>query len=197
MTIVCACIDQEDNAVWMGADESISNKDEMHLAHNAKMFKKDGFLIGYAGPCLFAQHINYLFTPPPVITNGPDLTEYMVRFFVPRMKSVLEENGYKEPDLNKDGGEFELLVGYKNRLFMLGCDLSVVEYKEQFAAVGSGALYALGAMEVASTHPHNDAALVVSWGLSAAAKFDSHCVMERSMLSTKGDQDGLGGQPSA
>ena len=182
MTVICACIDKTEGVTYMGADRSISRGDEVHINPHGKLHWVNDFLIGLAGPEKLAQHAKFLFHPPDIF-DDQDSYEYLVTTFSSCLRKVFVDNGYAEPDLRKDNGDFEVLVAHKDRLFMIGCDFSVTEYTVPYAAVGCGRQYAMGAMSVCEELDISPAS-TVRCGLRAAAQFDAFCTKEYDVLST-------------
>lgn len=183
MTIICACVDKKEGIVHMGADRSISRGDEVHVNPHSKLHWVGEFLIALSGPEILAQHARYLFHPPDLL-DGQDIHQYMSTTFSGILRDVFKKNGYTEPDLRKDSGDFEVLVAHKDRLFMIGCDFSVTEYTVPYAAIGAGRQYAMGAMAVGDELGAS-AMAIVHYGLDAAHQFDAFCTREHDIVSTR------------
>lgn len=187
MTIICACIDKKMGIVHVGADRSISRGDEVHVNPHSKLHFVGEFLVGMSGPERLAQQVKYQFHPPDLLLNQ-DVVEYLSTIFVRILRDVFLENGYVEPDLKKDCGDFEILVAYRDRLFMIGCDFSVAEYTVPYAAAGGGRQYAMGAMYIVN-ELNLSAGAVVRYGLETAAKFNGFCTKEHDIMSTWREHD--------
>ena len=71
----------------------------------------------------------------------------MCTTFIDAVRDRLKDGGYAEVNNNTEhGGQF--LVGYAGHLYRVATDFQVGESRDTFDAVGCGASYALGAMEV-------------------------------------------------
>lgn len=183
MTIICACIDKKEGIVHMGADRSISRGDEVHVSPHSKLHWIGKFLIALSGPEILAQQAKFLFHLPE-LPPEQDVFEYMVATFSGHLRDAFKKNGYIEPDLRKDTGDFEMLVAYQERLFMIGCDFSVTEYTVPYAAIGAGRQYAMGAMAVGDEIGAS-ARAIVYYGLAAAHQFGAFCTREHDIVSTR------------
>lgn len=145
MTCIVAVVD-DGGKIVMGADSAASDSDIITSHINSKVFTKDEFGIGYCHSFRLGQVIEYWFIPPalPEETNDAMLMEYMVRKFVPALRSVLEENNYPTHDDEKT--DWSMIVGVRGNIFVIESDWHVGHDDLQFAAIGAGAPYALGAM---------------------------------------------------
>ena len=185
MTIVVGIIDKKMHRVYMGGDFSISNGPQVRETTHRKVYFLGNFLIGFAGVEYLNQLIEFHFTPPEI--GYTPFRKYMVTEFVPELRKVFEKNGYKEPDLNKDPGEFELLVAYNAEMCEIGCDFSVVSHVGDYDAIGSGAKYALGALRALEQVGMPDSiAHCVTIAMVAASHFDARCTDNRIVLHTGG-----------
>jgi len=83
--------------VIIGADSQVTSNSRPNMHPKLqKITKNNGYLIAGSGdstPCDILQHI---FVPPvPTATDRKDLYKFMITKFVPAMREVLDENGYK------------------------------------------------------------------------------------------------------
>jgi ATP-dependent protease HslVU (ClpYQ) peptidase subunit len=90
------------------------------------------------------QLLRYCGDEPPE-PETDDLMWFMVRLFVPWVRSVLKDGGFakKENEVETAG---QILVGVKRRLFCLDSDYQIAEPANGIAAIGSGYQIALGAL---------------------------------------------------
>jgi hypothetical protein len=122
-----------------------------------KITESNGYLIGGAGSSRFCDVIQYAWTPPTY--DNTNMFGFMVATFVPAMRKAHEEAGC----VPKDDEVFKFIVGVNHRLFYISEDYSVVIGDTPYYGVGTGAQYAVGALEAGCT---------VKGAMKIAAKYD-------------------------
>lgn len=130
--------------VFIGGD-SVGIDDWNRVSRvDRKVFRNDGFVMGFTTSYRMGQLLRYSLKPPAV-KDGQDLMEYMVVDFVGALRTTLKEGGFakKENEVEK-GGVF--LVGFRERLFRIEGDYQVGESADGYDACGWGAMVALGAL---------------------------------------------------
>lgn len=146
-------VQYKDKAVFI-ADSRVTDDNGRIFSHPnmKKISERNGFVIGGAGevaPCDIAMH---LWNPPkPTSKDKENLYQFMIKKAMPSLRKCLTENGYNfdEPtDRSKDGLRFQLLLGVGGEIFDISDDLSVCISGDGIYGVGSGAPYALGALNV-------------------------------------------------
>ena len=148
MTCIVGLI--ENNTVYMGGDSMSSRGWDARTTKLKKVFKIKGFLIGYTSSFRMGQLLEHQLTITP--QNGNDDMTYMVSTFVDSIRQLFKDNGYTKIDNNREeGGTF--LVGYKSRLYKIGCDFQVNEFQDDFDACGCGEGYALAVMKALENLP--------------------------------------------
>ena len=166
MTCVVGTVD-ESGRVHLGADSSAVDDNQITSHVMPKVFKLGEFGIGYCHSFRLGQIIEYSFTPPPLPkkANENELLHYMIKEFIPTLRTELEIQQYPLHDDEKT--DWSLLVGIRGHLFTIEPDYHLGYDDENYAAIGAGAEYALGAM-FASDYSGSD---LVSVGLMAADAF--------------------------
>lgn len=168
MTCVVAVVDVHSRKVVMGAD-SAAVEENLIVSHiPPKIFKIGEYGIGYCHSFRLGQIIQHFFEPPIMPKNCVDedqMISFMVRTFVPELRSVLEENGY--PTHDDERSNWSLLVGTRSSIYCVESDFHVGYYEDHVAAIGAGSEYALGAMVNSRTWGENTA----REGLQAAKHF--------------------------
>lgn len=157
----------------MGADAVASQGGAVRMVAQAKVFQVGEFLIGTSGSLRVLQIIRYMFAPPTV--EG-DLTAYMVKLFVPALRTTIKENEGEVTDPNGDkllNGKY--LIGVRGRLFEVDSCYAVLEVKAPYAAIGCADQEALAAMFTATSLMAGDITpnKLVERGLLAAVEFDT------------------------
>ncbi len=135
MTCIAGVVDQ--GRVYLAADSSASSDIFISKRQEAKLFRKGEMVIGYCASFRVGQLLKYKLNLPT--DSEEDAYAYMCTDFVDTIKKLIEENTDKDETLN-------LLVGYRGRLFEVGCSYEVGEYTEEYSAIGCGFQYALGAL---------------------------------------------------
>jgi len=76
--------------------------------------------------------------------------KYVVQKIVPKITSIFETAKHIKQDSLYHDSEF--LISYKDKLFLIGSDKSVIEIDDYFA-IGSGKDFALGSLQDTYTNP--------------------------------------------
>ena len=172
MTCIAGAI--KGTELWIGADAvSVQGCSAARVSTQAKVFQVGEFLIGSAGTLRVQQILRYMFTPPAI---DVDLVTYMVKVFVPALRSVIKDNGGEIID---GSGNSQLdgryLIGVRGRLFEIDSSYAVFEAKAPYAAIGCADQEALAAMFTATSLMAADITpkQIVERGLLAAVEFDT------------------------
>jgi len=172
MTAVAGLVDN--GKVWMGADSAGVGGLSLAIRSDPKIFKTGEFLIGYTSSFRMGQILRYFLSPPVPHEKQADF-EYMVKAFVPAVRTALKDHGYLKYDNSRETiGTF--LVGRRGKLFMIEDDLQVGELATPYAAVGCGQDLALGslhtthAMKKMRAFDRIDAALKAAEAFSAGVR---------------------------
>jgi ATP-dependent protease HslVU (ClpYQ) peptidase subunit len=155
--------------IVIGGDSAGVAGHDILIRKDPKVFRNSELLIGITSSFRMGQIMRFKFVPP-AIPPGIDLYEYMVVHFVDRVRAAMKEGGFAEVQNSVErGGSF--IVGLRERIFTIGSDFQVGENVDGFASVGSGADYALGALDTLRTLPHLSGEQMVEQALHTAAKF--------------------------
>lgn len=134
MTCIIAveAVDNNGNdVVVMAGDHLGSNGFTKNIVTQPKVFSHSGIVFGYTTSFRFGQLIehcldnNELMLPPKENTY-----KWLVKQFVPELKSILKDNDYTS------GGN--ALVGINGQLWEIQNDFSVLKHDIGFGSVGSG-----------------------------------------------------------
>lgn len=161
MTCIAAVTDGK--TVWMGADAAGVSNWELTIRADPKVFISGNFLIGFTTSFRMGQLLHHRFTPPPCY-DGRDPFSFMAVDFVDAVRHCLKDGGWAEKFNEQErGGQF--IVGLKGRIFTVDSDFQVGEPVVQYAAIGCGGTYALGALHAT---PDKTPAIRVETALRAA-----------------------------
>jgi ATP-dependent protease HslVU (ClpYQ) peptidase subunit len=174
---------------YIGADSLGSNDYRKLTRNDKKVFKlKDtpNAIIGFASSFRMGQLLMYatgLIDPK----DEPNINhEYIVTKFIPNVIYLFEDGGFlRNHSGEKYGGTF--LLGYKDKLFMIGEDYQVCEPFNNYIACGSGEAFALGSLmttENMNLNPYERIRLA----LQAATKFAIGVEPPFYIINTKDDE---------
>lgn len=168
MTAIAGIV--EDGKVWIGGDSAGASGLSLTVRSDPKVFINGEFVFGYTSSFRMGQLLEHEFTPPKP-HEGEDGMPYMVKRFIPGVKSTLRSGGYQVSRDGQDtGGTF--LVGYRGQLYMVHNDYQVARLKQPFAAVGCGEDLALGSLYTTREFDLSPRARI-EIALEAAAEFSA------------------------
>lgn len=133
-----------DGDVSMGGDSAGASETYIACRVDPKIFRSGEYLIGYTTSFRMGQLLKYSLELPEPPSSG-DLMRFMATEFITAVRLCLKNGAWSEVEKSREtGGNF--LVGVAGRLFEVEGDFQVTEEVQGYAAVGSGALLALGSM---------------------------------------------------
>lgn len=142
MTCIAGLVDN--GRVYMGGDSAGVGNYDLVLRKDPKVFRNGPFLMGFTSSFRMGQLLRYHFRPPEIKPDD-DMDEYLSTAFVDAVRSCLKDGGYaRKNNEEEEGGTF--LVGYKDQLYVIESDYQVGKPLDGFAAIGSGAQIANGAL---------------------------------------------------
>ncbi len=159
MTCIVAVTDNK--KVWMGADSAATGPGlDRWTMNTPKVWSKGPFVFGVAGNPSVAQKMRSSFNPE---LANLDPYSYISGKFVEQLESLLGD----------DGRDSLLLVGYQGRIFeiVMPQNYLVMEPKENYASIGSGAPFALGALRASRGNPERR----IKLALDAACTHNAGC----------------------
>jgi ATP-dependent protease HslVU (ClpYQ) peptidase subunit len=134
----------ENGVVYIGGDSCAGDDWTARSVKHSKVFKMGNFLIGYTDSFRMGQLLEHNLHVTP--QGGESDVAYMVKVFAEAVRTCLKNGGYAEVEKSQEsGGEF--LVGYHGKIYLFQSDFSVLEYIDNFVAVGHGFLQALAVMQ--------------------------------------------------
>lgn len=149
MTCIIALKTKEGHNVIAG-DLMASNGHHFNKIKTSKIFTKgDQCIIGYTSSFRMGQILEFGWDMPPRIEGLTD-EQYMCNNVMSSLRSAFHKQGFGGRDIIEDiGGTF--LILYRDKLFMVQSNYSVLEYEDDVLAVGSGTDAALAVMHVLDT----------------------------------------------
>jgi ATP-dependent protease HslVU (ClpYQ) peptidase subunit len=160
MTCIVAVTDG--TRVLIGGDSAAVGERELHLRATRKVFRTGPYLIGFTRSWRMGQILRHVtrLPAPPETREAEALEDFMVRELVPAVRAAFKEHGFGKTaratigmDLVEEGQELsgDFLVGLAGQIFEIRADYQVTRSITAHAAVGSGAIVALGALHALST----------------------------------------------
>lgn len=149
MTCVVGMLDKENKTVYLGGDSLGSNSYTKTIYKQRKVFhSKDtnDLIIGICGSFNF-QGLEYeKLLDETKLLKGEIDREYLITKFIPNLRRIISSYNCNESKSGIDSMEGVLLFGYKDNLFMIQSDYSLVESTDGYLSIGSGMDYALGSL---------------------------------------------------
>lgn len=144
MTCIVALRDPATGRVVMGGDSAGVSGLDLTVRRDPKVGRVGEYLIGFTTSFRMGQLLLYGFTPPEPPEEQERLYPFMVTTFTDAVRKLLNDGGYAQI---KDGKESAgcFLVAIRGRIFQIESDYQVGERIEDYAAVGCGESYAIGA----------------------------------------------------
>lgn len=138
--------------VLVGGDSSGIAGWELTIRKDPKIFISGRYAIGFTTSFRIGQLLQHKLKLPAPPKGDGDLHAFMVNEFVEATRECLKVGGVASKDKEvEQGGTF--IVGVAGRLFVVESDYQVVEPAWPYAAVGSGAPYALGSLATSKGEP--------------------------------------------
>ena len=152
MSVVVAV--KEGNKIYMGADSQVTKggtRTTLKNPNNYKVWKVDGVdkcLMGHVGNLRDGNVVRLMRS---VIDDYDEFYKrvdyrFVVKYLVPEIVKTLREACYlKASPEYVDFLDSSFLFAYRDKLYSINCDLSVIEI-DDYVAIGSGADQALGSL---------------------------------------------------
>lgn len=141
---------------------------------SGKVFKNGNYIIGVAGDVRAINLLTHVFKAPPctAATLGAKLDKFMTAVFIPELKKCFEEASY-----SKDGDQdSQLIILINGSIYEIGQDYSWCHDSVGAYAIGSGADFALGALNGLSEGKKRSltsARAILRIALAVGSKFDN------------------------
>ena len=173
MSVVAAI--KEDNVVYIGCDSQVTKggtRTTLNNKNNYKIWKvenADHCLMGHVGYVRDANIVRLmddLVRDYDVFNDSIDY-RYVVKRVTPYIISELKEYGFIKDDKTFDSMDSSFLFAYKDRLFVIGSDASVIEV-DDCVAIGSGSEQAIGSL-LSTTNEKPESRIIKAIKASAAS----------------------------
>lgn len=146
---------EKDGKVWIGGDAIATNGWNRNPIAFEKVFLKTvpiksnpandmKFLMGYTGSFRMGQLIQFGDINLPGDITAHFSLRYLVCHLVPEIRRILKDGGFTKITDNREESD-QFLVGFMGGLYIIDSDFQVNRHERGYAAIGSGAPYAMGA----------------------------------------------------
>ena len=139
--------------IVMGGDSAATSSQDQVILHDDKVFTNGPYIMGHTWTYRMGQLLRYAFTPP-IPNENEDVKAFLCTKFIHELKKCFAENGWLQKEKEQESGGI-FLLGYKDRLFKIQPDFSVLESVDEYAACGSGENIALGSLYSTKDKPLN------------------------------------------
>lgn len=132
----------EDKIIVSETSSKILNKELIVESYNNLNYEH--FLIGFSGAYSLFELLK-TFEAPRKDSNDTFM-EYLYKNFVPKLHNHLRKYNFYIDYNGQEGVDWELLIAYKNNLFLVEFNLGVIEILASYYAIGKSKDIALGSL---------------------------------------------------
>lgn len=195
MTIIVAV--KTDEKIIIGTDKRVIEGDTIVSEESSKILIKDltienshtikheKFLIAFSGLYSLFELLK-TFTVP-LKNSNESFIEYLYDKFVPTLNSYLQEYHFiRSYNNGQEGVEWELIIAYKNQLFLIEYNLGINEIHTPYYAAGAPKDIALGSLHTAyKKDKHPVEIFMVQNAIQACAAHNITCNNNMELYSIK------------
>lgn len=168
MTCIAVVRDQANNKIWMAGDRGISDDNTISVGSSPKIWKKEGYLFGYAGS-MDGDRIKHLFVPPQFEGRG-SVDKFMYSRFLKALRKFYEE-WWVDTSASSD---FGMIICVRGKIYEHSSgDMSLTQYDQDYLAMGSGGDLAMGSLY--STKLYKDGRKRANLAVQAAINHSPSC----------------------
>ena len=168
MTCIAVVRDLQNNKIWMAGDRGISDDNVINVGSSPKIWKKDGYLFGYAGS-MDGDRIKHLFVPPMYEGRG-SVDKFMYSKFLKALRKFYEEWWVD----TTSSSDFGMIICTRGKIYEHSAvDMSLTQYEQDYLVMGSGGDLAMGSLY--STQKQKDGRKRAVQAVSAAITHSPSC----------------------
>ena len=169
MTCIAVVRDKVNNKLWMAGDRGVSDDNVINVSSSPKIWKKEGYLFGYAGS-MDGDRIRHLFVPPQFEGRG-SVDKFMYSRFLKALRKFYEEWWVD----TSPSADFGMIICVRGKIYEHSSgDMSLTQYNNEYLAMGSGSSYAMGYLY--ATENQKDARKRSIGAVAAAIKYSTTCM---------------------
>lgn len=146
MTTIIGIDDLNDCELIADAQTTSDNRPYRH-SQLSKLVRRGDYILAAAGSGYACDLVQYVWMPPP--WDGSEPAVFIRSVVVPHLRGTLEGNDW-QPNTEKDE-TLVLLIALAGRIFQIESDFTVLMRSDGMYAIGSGAGYAIGALEAGAS----------------------------------------------
>ena len=168
MTCIAVVRDRVTNKIWMAGDRGVSDDNSISVCSSPKIWKKEGYLFGYAGS-MDGDRIKHLFVPPEFEGRG-SIDKFMYSKFLKALRKFYEEWWVD----TSPSSDFGMIICVRGKIYEHNAsDMSLTQYEQDYLVMGSGGDLALGSLF--STQKQKDARKRAMQAVNAAITHSTSC----------------------
>lgn len=145
--MTCIVALKAEDRVYMGADTCVLIGGVETRKEKYKLFRIAEFLFGCCGDVAVHQAIEKNLEIYRDDYINENIHNFLITKIRLKIKNILEEYGCLKVINGVVSMDSDILIGFKNRFFVMYSDFSIIELDEIFNSIGAASSYALGAME--------------------------------------------------
>ncbi len=131
--------------MWIGGDSAGVSGLDLRVRKDEKVFVTGEYVMGFTTSFRMGQLLRYTLKVEAYPLDGSNHAAFMSTVFIDAVRKCLGDGGFREKkDEVESGGTF--LVGVRGDLYFVDDDFQVGRLHENFAAIGCGQFYAMGAL---------------------------------------------------
>ena len=143
MTVIVGVADR--GTVWLGGDSCVSAEDFTERVEGGKVFRRGDLLIGSSWSLRASQVVRHEMEVPKYQGSMSPI-QYMVRKFIPELRSSLSGSGCLKNESGELRTQFTMCVGLHGSIFTIHQDFCVCQSDTGYMAIGSGRDFAIGSL---------------------------------------------------
>jgi len=140
--------------IYIGGDRRTSRGSTYMVNKDTKIIKHENIIMGACGHVRTCQLMKHVFKPPEFDEKIETFMQYLSgRFCTELRKLIVENEAYEKKEPFNMGSE--IVIGYKERLFILCPGLAVIEPVEEYVCSGSGSWHASAVLDYIKKQSHD------------------------------------------
>lgn len=165
--MTCIVALEYQSGAWIGSDSFMGTSHQRDRSQRPKVWSRGGMAVGHAGSFRTAQLIEHCIRFRP-IGSSESVHRYLVSEVAKKIRTTLNGAGASVREHGTDSQDAELVVVVRGEVWTIQGDYAALRSTRGFAASGTGAPYALGALLAT---PDMEPRRRILTALQAAAEF--------------------------
>lgn len=158
----------------LGADSCVGGAHRATGKREPKVKKVGEYLIGSAGSVRVGQIVKHCLSTKK-FNEKDDFYWHVLNVLVPEIRKSIKSEGCLKTESGVDSMRCGLVIAHGNNLLTMQGDFGVIEYEDDFVAMGCGEEWATGAMYAIDYQTQGTAEeQILKVGLDAACRYSSY-----------------------